>query len=84
MVTSLGDISNGKENLPADPANTPLGNKPLKALQPKTKHEKSKSAKVPQDAITEPQGMNQAFDQMLVRHRPPTLWSFFQICKWCI
>lgn len=65
MVTSLGDISNGKENLPADPANTSLGNKPLKALQPKTKHEKSKSAKVPQDAITEPQGMNQAFDQML-------------------
>jgi len=78
MVTSLGDISNGKENLPADSANTPHGNKPLKAPQTKSKHDKSKSAKVPEGAITEPQGMNQAFDRMLVSHRPSVChtWTF--------
>ncbi|KAL4066928.1 armadillo-type protein [Scleroderma yunnanense] len=65
MVTSLGDISNGKENLPADSANTVQVNKPSKVPQTKGKHEKSKSAKVSQDAPAEPQAMNQAFDQLL-------------------
>ncbi|KAF8843694.1 hypothetical protein BDN67DRAFT_944797 [Paxillus ammoniavirescens] len=65
MVTSLGDISNGKENVPDPVAAVPP--KPTKATlhRDKGRNENSKSRKASQDAPVEPVVMNQAFDQLL-------------------
>ncbi|KAF9223697.1 hypothetical protein BS17DRAFT_781078 [Gyrodon lividus] len=65
MVTSLGDISNGKENVP-DPvvAVPPKPSKPT-LHRDKGKHENSKSTRASQDVPLEPVVMNQAFDQLL-------------------
>ncbi|KIJ66900.1 hypothetical protein HYDPIDRAFT_149967 [Hydnomerulius pinastri MD-312] len=74
MVTSLGDISNGKENVPDSVSVVPT--KPSKATlhKDKAKHEKSKSAKPSQDVTVEPVVMNQAFDRLLDELQiPPTL-----------
>ena len=70
MVTSLGDISNGKENVP-DPVTT-VPTKPSKATPQKDKarHEKSKSMKGLQDFSAEPVVTNQAFDKLLVSDIP--------------
>lgn len=65
MVTSLGDISNGKENVP-DPVSTV----PSKPHKDKAKHEKSKSMKTLQDFLVEPVVTNQAFDRLLVSDIP--------------
>ncbi|KAF9243471.1 armadillo-type protein [Melanogaster broomeanus] len=65
MLTSLGDISNGKENVP-DPVAVVQAKPPKGTLQKdKGKHEKSKSTNAPQGAPVEPVVMNQAFDQLL-------------------
>ncbi|KAG8213095.1 armadillo-type protein, partial [Butyriboletus roseoflavus] len=69
MVTSLGDISNGKENVP-DPVSTA----PAKPHKDKAKHEGSKSVKALQDFSVEPVVTNQAFDRLLDDLQiPPTL-----------
>ncbi|KAI6125038.1 armadillo-type protein [Pisolithus croceorrhizus] len=74
MVTSLGDISNGKENLPVEASSATQASKTLKVPQSKAKHEKSKSNKASQDAAVAPQVMNQAFDRLLDELQiPPTL-----------
>lgn len=65
MVTSLGDISNGKENIP-----DPVSAVPAKPHKDKAKHEKSKSVKVLQDPPVEPVVTNQAFDRLLVSDIP--------------
>lgn len=57
MVTSLGDISNGKENLPSDAVQP--------AKPPKAPANKSKS-KTPQNTTGEPQVTSQAFEKLLV------------------
>ena len=67
MLTSLGDISNGKENVPDPVSAVPA--KPPKAT-PKAKHEKSKSMKALQDFSAEPVVTNQAFDRLLVSDAP--------------
>ncbi|KAI6024842.1 armadillo-type protein [Pisolithus microcarpus] len=74
MVTSLGDISNGKENLPVEASSATQASKTLKAPQNKAKHEKSRSNKASQDAAVGPQAMHQAFDKLLDELQiPPTL-----------
>lgn len=74
MVTNLGDISNGKENLPVEASSATQASKTLKAPQNKAKHEKSRSNKASQDAAVGPQAMHQAFDKLLDELQiPPTL-----------
>lgn len=70
MVTSLGDISNGKENLPDPVSAVPA--KPSKATfhKDKAKHEKSKSMKALQEFSIEPVVTDQAFDRLLVSDIP--------------
>lgn len=67
MITSLGDISNGKENIPDPVSAVPA--KPHKEKE-KSKHEKSKSLKALQDPPVEPVVTNQAFDRLLVSDIP--------------
>ncbi|KAG9315233.1 hypothetical protein JVU11DRAFT_4367 [Chiua virens] len=73
MLTSLGDISNGKENVPDPVSAAPP--KPFKATVHKDRtHEKSKSMRTPQDMWGEPVVTNQAFDRLLDDLQiPPTL-----------
>ncbi|KAH0833232.1 armadillo-type protein [Lanmaoa asiatica] len=69
MVTSLGDISNGKENVP-----DPISVLPAKPHKDKAKQEKFKSPKALQDFSVEPVVTNQAFDKLLDDLQiPPTL-----------
>ncbi|KAG6334491.1 hypothetical protein ID866_4602 [Astraeus odoratus] len=65
MLTSLGDISNGKENLPTESANAVQTAKPSKAPPSKGKHDKSKPSKSSRETVVAPQAMNQAFDKLL-------------------
>ena len=70
MVTSLGDISNGKENVPDPVPAVPAKPSKVTALKDKAKHEKSKSMKALQDFSVEPVATNQAFDRLLVIEIP--------------
>ena len=66
MVTSLGDISNGKENVPDPVSTVPAKPSKVATYKDKAKHEKSKSVKTLQDFSVEPIVTNQAFDKLLV------------------
>lgn len=70
MVTSLGDISNGKENVPDPVPAVPAKPSKVTVHKDKAKHEKSKSLKALQDFTVEPVVTNQAFDKLLVGEIP--------------
>lgn len=68
MVTTLGDISNGKENVPDLVSAAPA------KVKDRAKHEKSKSVKTSQDFSVEPIVTDQAFNRLLASgtHRKPS------------
>ncbi|KAF8134963.1 armadillo-type protein [Boletus edulis] len=67
MITSLDDISNGKENVPDPVSVVPAKPQKMTVQKDRVKHGKSKSVKALQDFTVEvePVVTNQAFDKLL-------------------
>ncbi|KAG6373393.1 hypothetical protein JVT61DRAFT_6542 [Boletus reticuloceps] len=72
MVTSLDDISNGKENVPDPLSVVPAKPQKMTVHKDRVKHGKSKSVKALQDFAVEvePVVTNQAFDKLLASDTP--------------